>query len=93
MFFKSKKTVYIVAGYIWEEDGHAYPMVSEHAVFSTRGKAMKELREIAKEARNEAKEMEYEIKLEYKSDFDTLEIIYPETGTIENWVIYERGIE
>lgn len=99
LFSKRPKKIFMVIGYCWEENGfgcsskNAYPIVTEHAVFSTYAKAKKEIKEIIKETKQEAQEMDYPVEIEWKDDFDTLEITFKDTGTVENWVIYERTLD
>ena len=49
LFSKRPRKIFMVIGYCWEEDSwgcsskNAYPIVTEHAVFSTYAKAKKEI--------------------------------------------------
>ena len=36
--------------------------------------------------------MEYDIESKWIEEYQTLEITYTQTGTVENWVIYEREV-
>ena len=96
MLFKRNKKVYVVTGITYELDAwagnRAYPVFPTRMVFSSYHKALKFIKEIIDDVRNEAKEMEYELtKCEFKKEFNTLEIEF-ETGTVENWVINEREV-
>jgi hypothetical protein len=96
MFKRKPKKVYVVTGITYELDAwaedHAYPVFPTRMVFSSYHKALKFIKEIIEDVRNEAKEMEYKIvKCEFKKEFNTLEIEF-ETGTVENWVINEREV-
>ena len=96
MLFKRNKKVYVVTGITYELDAwagdRAYPIFPTRMVFSSYHKALKFIKEIIDDVRNEAEEMEFElIKCEFKKEFNTLEIEF-ETGTIENWVINEREV-
>lgn len=96
MLFKKNKKVYVVTGITYELDAwagdRAYPIFPTRMVFSSYHKALKFIKEIIDDVRNEAEEMEFELtKCEFKKEFNTLEIEF-ETGTIENWVINEREV-
>lgn len=96
MLFKRNKKVYVVTGITYELDAwagdRAYPIFPTRMVFSSYHKALKFIKEIIDDVRNEAEEMEFELtKCEFKKEFNTLEIEF-ETGTIENWVINEREV-
>lgn len=96
MFKRKPKKVYVVTGITYELDAwagdHAYPIFPTKMVFSSYHKALKFIKEIMDDVRNEAEEMEYELtKCEFKKEFNTLEIEF-ETGTIEDWTINERKV-
>lgn len=85
-----KKKVYILEGYTWEPD-HQYPLQLENMVFTKYRNAYKEILRIAKDLQDEADPMEWDIDIEWKQDFNTLEVKYP-NGTIDNYTILERTI-
>ena len=51
-----------------------------------------EIKNIYSDAVAEAVEMEYDIESKWIEEYQTLEITYTQTGTVENWVIYEREV-
>lgn len=83
-----KKKVYVLEGYTWEPD-HQYPLQLENMVFTSYKRALKEIDEIAKNIQEEANDFEWNIDIEWKENFNTLEIKYP-NGTIDNYVILKR---
>lgn len=89
------KEVIVLCGCCWEKDGLGnnkamYQM--EPMVFASRALAMKQIRKIMKDTEAEGAELEYGVKCEWKSEFNTLEIKF-EDGTIEDWVLYEKVIQ
>ena len=96
MFKRKIKKVYVVTGITYELNAwagdHTYPVFPTRMVFSSYYKALKFIKEIIEDIRNEAKEMGYELtKCEFKKEFNTLEIEF-ETGTVKNWIINEREV-
>ena len=85
-----KKKVYILEGYTWEPD-HQYPLQLENMVFTTYKRALKEIDKIAKSIQEEANDFEWDIDIEWKENFNTLEVKYP-NGTIDNYTILERTV-
>ena len=85
-----KKKVYILEGYTWEPD-HQYPLQLENMVFTTYKRALKEIDKIAKSIQEEANDFEWDIDIEWKENFNTLEVKYP-NGTIDNYVILKRKV-
>lgn len=84
--------VYFVNGYIWEDDGVSYPIIHNRNTFDSYEKATQEIKNIYSDAVAEAVEMEYDIESKWIEEYQTLEITYKQTGTVENWVIYEREV-
>lgn len=95
MLFK-RKTVYVITGMCWEEscfgDKHAYPIMINKCVFKKEKDALAMINEIKEDSIENAAEMNYKINTRWCEDFTTLEIEYPETGTIENWILCERDL-
>ena len=85
-----KKKVYVLEGYTWEPD-HQYPLQLENMVFTTYKRALKEIDKIAKSIQEEANDFEWDIDIEWKEKFNTLEIKYFD-GTVDNYVILERNV-
>lgn len=85
-----KKKVYVLEGYTWEPD-HQYPLQLENMVFISYKRALKEIDKIAKSIQEEANDFEWDIDIEWKENFNTLEVKYP-NGTIDNYVILKRKI-
>ena len=85
-----KKKIYVLEGYTWEPD-HQYPLQLENMVFTTYKRALKEIDKIAKSIQEEANDFEWDIDIEWKENFNTLEIKYP-NGTIDNYVILKRKV-
>lgn len=85
-----KKKVYVLEGYTWEPD-HQYPLQLENMVFTTYKRALKEIDKIAKSIQEEANDFEWDIDIEWKENFNTLEVKYP-NGTIDNYVILKRKV-
>ena len=85
-----KKKLYILEGYTWEPD-HQYPLQLENMVFTTYKRALKEIDKIAKSIQEEANDFEWDIDIEWKENFNTLEVKYP-NGTIDNYVILKRKV-
>lgn len=85
-----KKKVYVLEGYTWELD-HQYPLQLENMVFTTYKRALKEIDKIAKSIQEEANDFEWDIDIEWKENFNTLEVKYP-NGTIDNYVILKRKV-
>ena len=85
-----KKKVYVLEGYTWEPD-HQYPLQLENMVFTSYKRALKEIDKIAKSMQEEANDFEWDIDIEWKENFNTLEVKYP-NGTIDNYVILKRKV-
>ena len=85
-----KKKVYVLEGYTWEPD-HQYPLQLENMVFTSYKRALKEIDKIAKSIQEEANDFEWDIDIEWKENFNTLEVKYP-NGTIDNYVILKRKV-
>ena len=85
-----KKKVYVLEGYTWEPD-HQYPLQLENMVFTSYKRALKEIEKIAKNIQEEANDFEWDIDIEWKENFNTLEVKYP-NGTIDNYTILERAV-
>ena len=85
-----KKKVYVLEGYTWEPD-HQYPLQLENMVFTSYKRALKEIDKIAKSIQEEANDFEWNIDIEWKENFNTLEVKYP-NGTIDNYVILKRKV-
>ena len=85
-----KKKVYVLEGYTWEPD-HQYPLQLENMVFTSYKRALKEIEKIAKNIQEEANDFEWDIDIEWKENFNTLEVKYP-NGTIDNYVILKRKV-
>lgn len=85
-----KKKIYVLEGYTWEPD-HQYPLQLENMVFTSYKIALKEIDKIAKSIQEEANDFEWDIDIEWKENFNTLEVKYP-NGTIDNYVILKRKI-
>ena len=85
-----KKKVYVLEGYTWEQD-HQYPLQLENMVFTSYKRALKEIDKIAKSIQEEANDFEWDIDIEWKEKFNTLEIKYFD-GTVDNYIILERNI-
>lgn len=85
-----KKKIYVLEGYTWEPD-HQYPLQLENMIFTTYKRALKEIDKIAKSIQEEANDFEWDIDIEWKENFNTLEVKYP-NGTIDNYVILKRKV-
>lgn len=85
-----KKKVYVLEGYTWEPD-HQYPLQLENMVFTSYKRALKEIDKIAKSIQEEANDFEWDIDIEWKENFNTLEVKYP-NGTIDNYIILKRKV-
>lgn len=94
MIFSKKQTnkIYIIVGIIYNGLNKS-GWVSENTVkpFTTYRQAIKYIRTKEKEKEKYFKEFEINGKVEWKNEFQTLEIT-DDRENIENWVIYEKEI-
>ena len=88
---KDKQKVYVIVGIIYGRAGRAgWVSDSTVSVHETYRKAIKEIRALEKRKLNYYNSFDLEPTIEWKAEFQTLEIKCGET--VEDWVIYEKDI-
>lgn len=89
---KDKTCVYVIVGIIYNNEKKT-GWVSDRtvSVYENYRKAIKEIRSIEKRKQHYYDSVGLEATMDWKSEYQTLEIKYGDT--IEDWIIYEKEVK